>query len=63
VAPLLLPKVFIPKGRTLYFGLVFNVLTQQLEMVDMRNMPARDTPHILQSNIYYTLLKLKKVRL
>jgi beta-barrel assembly-enhancing protease len=63
VAPLLLPKVFIPQGRTLYFGLVFNVITQQLELVDLRQMPARDTPNILQSNIYYTLLKLKKVRL
>jgi len=63
MAPLLFPKVFIPKGRTLYFGLVFNVLTQQMELVDLREMPARDTPNILQSNIYYTLLKLKKVRL
>jgi len=63
VAPLLMPKVFIPKGRTLYFGLVFNVLTQQLELVDLRQLPARDNPNILQANIYYTLLKLKKVRL
>jgi hypothetical protein len=61
-APLLLPLVFTPKGRNLYFSLVFNVRTQALEVVDVRAMSVRDNANILQSNIYYTLLKLKKTK-
>jgi hypothetical protein len=51
-----------PKGMTMYFGLVFNVRTQTLEVVDVRQMMERDSRSLLQSNIYYTLFKLKKVR-
>lgn len=61
-APLLIPLVFTPKGRNLYFSLVFNVRTQALEVVDVRSMSVRDNANILQSNIYYTLLKLKKTK-
>lgn len=52
-----------PRGMTLYFGLVFNVRTQAAELVDIRRMWSRDTAVLLQSNMYYTLFKLKKVRL
>ncbi|MBT1685936.1 M48 family metallopeptidase [Dawidia soli] len=61
-APLLIPLVFTPKGRSMYFSLVFNVRTQALEVVDVRAMSVRDNANILQSNIYYTLLKLKKTK-
>jgi beta-barrel assembly-enhancing protease len=63
VVPLLGPLVFIPRGMTLHFGLVFNVRTQQVELVDLRQIDMRDNPYLRQSNMYYTFLKLKKVRL
>lgn len=62
VAPLLVSMLVTPKGMTMYFGLVFNVRTQTLEVVDVRQMMERDSRSLLQSNIYYTLFKLKKVR-
>jgi hypothetical protein len=54
--------VATPKGATLYFALTFNVRTQALELVDVRTMNMRDTKSLLQSNIYYTLFQLKKVK-
>lgn len=52
--------VFTPQGRTLYFALVFNVRSQELELIDVRQMNVRDNDSVLQSNIYYTLFRLKK---
>lgn len=52
--------VFTPQGRTLYFALVFNVRSQELELIDVRQMNIRDNNAVLQSNIYYTLFRLKK---
>ena len=52
--------LFTAQGRTLYFALVFNARTQKLELVDWRQMGMKDNPSMLQSNIYYTLFKLKK---
>jgi hypothetical protein len=63
MAPLFATMFVAPRGATLYFGLVFNVRTQAAELVDIRQMSSRDTALLLQSNMYYTLLKLKKVRL
>ena len=62
IAPLLGTMAFTPKGSTLYFALAFNVRTQALELVDVRAMKMRDTHSLLQSNIYYTLFQLKKVK-
>jgi hypothetical protein len=45
--------------RTMYFALAFNVRTEELEFIDMRQMSMKDTPFLMQSNIYYTLFKLK----
>ncbi|AYB33705.1 M48 family metallopeptidase [Chryseolinea soli] len=59
-APFAAIHVFVPKSETLYFALVFNVRTQEMELLDMRPMALRDNKALLQSNIYYTLLKLKK---
>lgn len=60
VAPL--SAIYLATGETstLYFALVFNVRTEQLEVVDLRSMPLRDNAHMMRSNIYYTLFKLKK---
>ncbi len=62
MAPLFATMVATPKGATLYFALTFNVRTQALELVDVRTMNMRDTKSLLQSNIYYTLFQLKKVK-
>ncbi|HEY0742571.1 MAG TPA: M48 family metalloprotease [Chryseosolibacter sp.] len=59
-APYMIAGMVKPSGKTLYFAMVFNVRTQELEMLDIRAMAMRDTDHLLQSNIYYTLFKLKK---
>jgi Zn-dependent protease with chaperone function len=60
LAPFALVHIFKPSGKTLYFALVFNVRTQELELVDIRSMVMKDNESLLQSNIYYTLSKLKK---
>jgi Zn-dependent protease with chaperone function len=60
LAPYALAHIVKPSGKTLYFALVFNVRTQELEMVDIRSIGMRDSEALLQSNIYYTLFKLKK---
>jgi hypothetical protein len=61
IAPLLLPTAFSPKGKTLYFALAFNVRTQAVEVADVRQMNTKDTNVLLQSNIYYTLFRLKNL--
>jgi beta-barrel assembly-enhancing protease len=61
VAPLLLPTAFSPKGKTLYFALAFNVRTQAVEVADVRQMNMKDTNVLMQSNIYYTLFRIKNL--
>ncbi|HEY5747390.1 MAG TPA: M48 family metallopeptidase [Chryseolinea sp.] len=51
--------VFTADAATLYFALVFNVRTQELELLDVRPMAMKDNGALLQSNIYYTLFNLK----
>lgn len=61
IAPL--SAIYLASGgetNTMYFALVFNVHTEQLEVVDLRSMPLKDNMHLMRSNIYYTLFKLKK---
>jgi hypothetical protein len=60
IAPWSAAYVFTPQGRTLYFALVFNVRSQELELIDVRQMNVRDNNSVLHSNIYYTLFRLKK---
>jgi beta-barrel assembly-enhancing protease len=64
IAPAITPvsavHVVRPQGKTMYFALVFDVRKQELEMVDLRYMGIKDSELLLQSNIYYTLFKLKK---
>lgn len=60
LAPYALAHIVKPSGKTLYFALVFNVRTQELEMADIRSIGMKDSEALLQSNIYYTLFKLKK---
>lgn len=62
IAPLYATLFVLSRGTTLYFGLVLNVRTQAVELVDLRQMQMRDTRYLLQSNMYNTLLKLKKAR-
>jgi hypothetical protein len=58
-APFTVLKMIRPKGNTLYYSLVFNVRTQKLEVADVRFMSIPDSAPLLQSNIYYSLFKLK----
>jgi beta-barrel assembly-enhancing protease len=60
VAPWAAAYVVSPKGKTLYFAIVFNVRTQELELLDVRPIAMKDSESLLQSNIYYTLSMLKK---
>jgi hypothetical protein len=60
VAPWALAYMVSPKGKTLYFAIVFNVRTQELELLDVRPIAMKDSETLLQSNIYYTLSMLKK---
>jgi hypothetical protein len=60
IAPWSAAYVFTPQGNTLYFALVFNVRSQELELLDVRQMSMKDNNALLQSNIYYTLFSLKK---
>jgi hypothetical protein len=58
-APWSAAYIFTAQGRTLYFALVFNVRSQELELIDVRQMSMKDNNALLQSNIYYTLFSLK----
>jgi hypothetical protein len=60
LAPWTVPPFFIAQSKTLYFALVFDVSTQKLELLDLRQMNMKDNKSLLQSNIYYTLFKIKK---
>jgi hypothetical protein len=41
---------------------LFNVKTQELELSDVRAMSMKDSGSLLESNIYYTLFRLKQLR-
>ncbi len=60
VAPLSLIYIGSREKHTLYYGLVFNIRTERLEVADFRTMPIKDNAHLMRSNVYYTLFKLKK---
>jgi hypothetical protein len=60
LTPWMVKEAFTNRGATLYFALGFNVRTQQIELIDLRQMEMNDNRFLLQSNIYYTLSKLKK---
>ena len=60
VAPLSLIYLGSREKRTLYYGLVFNIRNERLEVADFRTMPLKDNGHMMRSNLYYTLFKLKK---
>jgi hypothetical protein len=60
IAPWMVRRLFMSKSRTLYFALTFNVKTQQLALIDLRGIEMKDSKSLLQSNIYYTLFRLRK---
>gem|GEM_PF-3043798 len=60
IAPLSVIYLASTEKNTIYFGLVFNLRTEKLEVVDLRTMPLKDNAHMMRSNIYYTLFRLKK---
>jgi hypothetical protein len=62
IAPIGLAYLIAPKGKTFYFALLFNVKTQELELSDVRAMSMKDSGSLLESNIYYTLFRLKQLR-
>jgi beta-barrel assembly-enhancing protease len=59
LSPLSAAYLLAPRGKTFYFALLFNVRTQQLELSDIRIMSMKDSSSLLESNIYYTLFKVR----
>lgn len=61
--PVILPfsaiYLLTPDKDTLYFSLTFNTTTEQIISADVRQMSMKDNNSLLQSNIYYSLFKLK----
>jgi beta-barrel assembly-enhancing protease len=59
ISPFSAAYLVTPRGRTFYFALLFNVRTQQLELSDLRMISMKDSPSLLESNLYYTLFRVK----
>lgn len=49
-----------PQHSTLYYSIVFDVETGQVMMFDINTINQKDTQDLLNSNIYDTLLQIKK---
>jgi hypothetical protein len=58
VAPALY-TAFVPKKHTFFFAFTFDTRRESLLANDVRLMKMKDNNPLLQSNIYYTLFKLK----
>jgi beta-barrel assembly-enhancing protease len=48
-----------PKNKTLYYVLLYDIKTENLEMQSLNKIQQRDDNSILNSNIYYTILQMK----
>jgi beta-barrel assembly-enhancing protease len=59
IAPASAAYLFSSPGKTFYFAMLFNVRTEELILTDVRTMSMKDSPSLLESNIYYTLFKVK----
>ncbi|MTI22555.1 hypothetical protein E1176_16100 [Fulvivirga sp. RKSG066] len=59
LAPISIVGLFTPDRDTIYLSLTFNADTERVVSADVRKMNLKDSESLLQSNIYYSLFKLK----
>jgi beta-barrel assembly-enhancing protease len=59
ITPLSVVKLITPRSNTMYYAVIFNVRTQKVEVLDVRYLSMKDNSSVMQSNLYYSLFKLK----